>query len=233
MLLDAQSLRAAAGVPAYTTGRDAAKKAPDRKHGPAVDALGLVIAAVVPAASAQDGTAGTALLDKAAAEPDAVGKAAADQGFKNTAVARGARKRASRSRRSRRSAQPGGRRVRSPARFVHPATTATALRTHDRLRSAETDISSCTALSRGRVTTGCRHAEAPQRTGSSGGSPAPTALRCLGHAPRDHGSGQHTHRITPRCGSLRSHPRRRPLLTVRHLPPVAVAAVAHMARLEM
>lgn len=44
MVLDTQSLHAAAGVPAVTTGRDAAKKAPGRKRGLAVDVLGLVIA---------------------------------------------------------------------------------------------------------------------------------------------------------------------------------------------
>ncbi|GAA2772465.1 hypothetical protein [Nonomuraea dietziae] len=37
-------LRAAAGVPAGTTGRDAGKKVPDRKRGLAVDVVGLVIA---------------------------------------------------------------------------------------------------------------------------------------------------------------------------------------------
>jgi hypothetical protein len=42
-LLDTQSVHAAAGVPAATTGRDAAKKVPGHKRGLAVDVLGLVI----------------------------------------------------------------------------------------------------------------------------------------------------------------------------------------------
>ncbi|MFV5999081.1 IS5 family transposase [Streptomyces sp. NPDC056231] len=88
VVLDTQSLHAAAGVPAVTTGRDAAKKVPGRKRGLAVDVLGLVIAVVVLAASAHDNAAGIALLDKVVAgtEPGTVKKALVDQGFK-TAVA--------------------------------------------------------------------------------------------------------------------------------------------------
>ncbi|GCB53140.1 mobile element protein [Streptomyces sp. NL15-2K] len=51
VVLDTQSVHAAAGVPAQSTGRDAAKKVPGRKRGLAVDVLGLVIAVVVVAAS--------------------------------------------------------------------------------------------------------------------------------------------------------------------------------------
>ncbi|WSV58434.1 transposase [Streptomyces sp. NBC_01014] len=65
--LDTQSLHAAAGVPAPTTGRDAAKKVPGRKRGLAVDVLGLVVAVVALAASVHDNAFGTALLDKVAA----------------------------------------------------------------------------------------------------------------------------------------------------------------------
>lgn len=50
VVLDIQSVHAAAGVPAEWTGRDAAK-VPGRKRGLAVDVLGLVIAVVVLAAS--------------------------------------------------------------------------------------------------------------------------------------------------------------------------------------
>ncbi|MGW1762261.1 IS5 family transposase [Streptomyces mirabilis] len=86
VVLDTQSLHAAAGVPAETTGRDANKKVPGRKRGLAVDVLGLVISVVVLAASVHDNAAGIALLDKVAAGTDAVQKALVDQGFK-TAVA--------------------------------------------------------------------------------------------------------------------------------------------------
>ena len=91
VVLDTQSIRVAAGVPASTTGKDAAKRVPGRKRGLAVDVLGLVIAVVVLAASAHENTAGVALLDRVAAGTEgAVTKALADQGFKNTVVAHGA-----------------------------------------------------------------------------------------------------------------------------------------------
>ncbi|GHD76386.1 DDE transposase [Streptomyces mirabilis] len=89
VVLDTQSLHAAAGVPAGTTGRDAAKKVPGRKRGLAVDVLGLVIAVVVLAASVHDNAFGTALLDKVAAGAGTVQKALVDQGFKKTVVDHG------------------------------------------------------------------------------------------------------------------------------------------------
>jgi transposase len=92
VVLDTQSVRAAAGVPKATTGRDAAKKVPGRKRGLATDVLGLVIAVVVTAASIHDNAIGTALLDRVAAatEPGSVQTALVDQGFKNSVVAHGA-----------------------------------------------------------------------------------------------------------------------------------------------
>ena len=90
VVLDTQSLHAAAGVPAATTGRDAAKKVPGRKRGLAVDILGLVIAVIVTAACVHDNAIGTALLDKVATSASTVHKALVDQGFKKTVVAHGA-----------------------------------------------------------------------------------------------------------------------------------------------
>jgi transposase len=90
VVLDTQSVRAAASVPAATTGRDPGKKVPGRKRCLAVDVMGLVIAVVVLAASAHDNAAGTALLDKVAASTPTVKAALVDQGFKNAVVARGA-----------------------------------------------------------------------------------------------------------------------------------------------
>ncbi|MFC6675085.1 IS5 family transposase [Nonomuraea ferruginea] len=91
VVLDTQSVHVAAGVPASTTGKDAAKRVPGRKRGLAVDVLGLVIAVVVLAASAHENTAGIALLDRVAAGTEGtVTKALADQGFKNAVVAHGA-----------------------------------------------------------------------------------------------------------------------------------------------
>ncbi|MET8405213.1 IS5 family transposase [Streptomyces sp900116325] len=89
VVLDTQSVHAAAGVPAESTGRDAAKKVPGRKRGLAVDVLGLVIAVVVAAASAHENAVGIALLDKVADDTDTVQKALVDQGFKNAVVAHG------------------------------------------------------------------------------------------------------------------------------------------------
>jgi hypothetical protein len=56
-----QSVHAAAGVPASTTGKDAGKRVPGRKRGLAVDVLGLVVAVAVLVASAHENTAGIAL----------------------------------------------------------------------------------------------------------------------------------------------------------------------------
>jgi transposase len=92
VVLDSQSVHAASGVPADTTGRDPGKKVPGRKRGLAVDVLGLVIAVVVLAASAHDNTVGTALLDRVAAatQGGSVRTALVDQGFKNTVITHGA-----------------------------------------------------------------------------------------------------------------------------------------------
>jgi transposase len=90
VVLDTQSVHAAASVPADTTGRDAGKKVPGRKRCLAVDVLGLVVAVVVLAASAHENTAGIALLNRVAAHTSKVRKALVDQGFKNTVVAHGA-----------------------------------------------------------------------------------------------------------------------------------------------
>ena len=67
-MLDTQSVHAAAGVPASTTGKDAGKRVHGRKRGLAVDVLGLVVAVVVLAASAHENAAGIALLDRVAAQ---------------------------------------------------------------------------------------------------------------------------------------------------------------------
>jgi transposase len=90
IVMDTQSIRAANHVPAATTGRDAAKKVPDRKRGLAVGVLGLIIAVVVMAASATDNTIGTALLDKVVAHTPTVTKAWVDAGFKDDVAIHGA-----------------------------------------------------------------------------------------------------------------------------------------------
>ncbi|MEW1867914.1 IS5 family transposase [Streptomyces caelestis] len=91
MVLDTQSVHAAAGVPASTTGRDPTKKVPGRKRGLAVDVLGLVIAVIALAANVHDNAAGIALLDQVAVNAgETVEKALVDQGFKNQVVTHGA-----------------------------------------------------------------------------------------------------------------------------------------------
>ncbi|MFF2431668.1 IS5 family transposase [Streptomyces mirabilis] len=91
VILDTHSVRAATGVPAATTGKDAAKRVAGRKRGLAVDVLGLVIAVTVLAASVHDNAAGITLLDQVAvAAGGSVSKALVDQGFKNQVVTHGA-----------------------------------------------------------------------------------------------------------------------------------------------
>ncbi|WP_344140426.1 IS5 family transposase, partial [Luedemannella flava] len=75
VVLDTQSIRAANHVPAATTGKDAGKKVPGRKRGLAVDALGLIIAVVVTAASVTDNAIGIKLLDKVVEHTPTVTKA--------------------------------------------------------------------------------------------------------------------------------------------------------------
>ncbi|HJD80904.1 IS5 family transposase [Kitasatospora aureofaciens] len=90
VVLDTQSVHAAAGVPAATTGRDPAKRVPGRKRGLAVDVLGLVVAVIVLAANTHDNAAGIALLDQVAEHTGGtVRKALVDQGFKNQVTAHG------------------------------------------------------------------------------------------------------------------------------------------------
>ncbi|MFG2172821.1 IS5 family transposase [Streptomyces niveus] len=87
--LDTQSKRAAAGVPALTTGKDPGKKVPGRKLGLAVDVNGLVIAAVVVPANIHENTVGKTLLDKTAEQAATVTKVLVDQGFKTSVVEHG------------------------------------------------------------------------------------------------------------------------------------------------
>ena len=88
--IDTQSIRAANHVPAATTGKDAGKKVPGRKRGLAVDALGLIIAVVVTAASVTDNQVGIKLLDKLALHTPTVTMAWVDAGFKHNVGVHGA-----------------------------------------------------------------------------------------------------------------------------------------------
>ncbi|MFR9781001.1 IS5 family transposase [Micromonospora sp. MS34] len=90
VVLDTQSIRAANHVPAATTGKDAAKKVSGRKRGLAVDALGLIIAVVVTAASVTDNAIGIRLLDKVTEHTPTVARAWVDAGFKQDVALHGA-----------------------------------------------------------------------------------------------------------------------------------------------
>ncbi len=90
VVLDTQSVRAANHVPAATTGKDAGKRVPGRKRGLAVDALGLIIAVVVTAASVTDNAIGIQLLDKVAEHAPTVTRAWVDAGFKQDVAVHGA-----------------------------------------------------------------------------------------------------------------------------------------------
>jgi transposase len=90
VVLDTQSIRAANHVPAATTGKDVAKKVSGRKRGLAVDALGLIIAVVVVAASVTDNVIGVRLLDKVVEHTPTVTRAWVDAGFKHELAIHGA-----------------------------------------------------------------------------------------------------------------------------------------------
>ncbi|WP_406408564.1 IS5 family transposase [Streptomyces sp. NBC_01643] len=91
VVIDTQSVRAAAGVPKTTTGLDSNKRTPGRKRGLAVDVLGLIIGVVVLAASPHNNAAGRALLDQAAERcGNRLEKALVNQGFKDEVVIHGA-----------------------------------------------------------------------------------------------------------------------------------------------
>ncbi len=90
VVLDTQSIRAANHVPAATTGKDAGKRVPGRKRGLAVDALGLIIAVVVTAASVTDNLIGIRLLDKVVQHTPTVTRAWVDAGFKHDFAIHGA-----------------------------------------------------------------------------------------------------------------------------------------------
>jgi len=90
VILDTQSIRAANHVPAATTGKDAGKKVPGRKRGLAVDALGLIIAVVITAASVTDTAIGVRLLDRVVEHTPTVTRAWVDAGFKDDLAIHGA-----------------------------------------------------------------------------------------------------------------------------------------------
>lgn len=89
-VIDSQSVKTASTVPAATQGTDAAKKIVGRKRSIITDTLGLLLVALVTAASVQDGPAGLQLLTKAAAAHPTISKAWADSAYRNAVIEHGA-----------------------------------------------------------------------------------------------------------------------------------------------
>ncbi|WP_066946661.1 IS5 family transposase [Microtetraspora fusca] len=81
-VIDTQSVKTSANPPTTTQGTDAAKKIVGRKRGVATDALGLLLAVTVCAASVSENHAGTRVLDQAKAAHPTITKTWVDAGFK-------------------------------------------------------------------------------------------------------------------------------------------------------
>ncbi|MBF9130320.1 IS5 family transposase [Plantactinospora sp. S1510] len=84
-VMDAQSVKTSCNVAETSQGIDAAKKIKGRKRHIATDALGLLLAVIVTAASIQDSAGGAQILDVLAADHPSVSKTWVDGGY-NTAV---------------------------------------------------------------------------------------------------------------------------------------------------
>jgi transposase len=85
-MIDSQSVKTAATVPAATQGTDAGKKIVGRKRSIITDTLGLLLVVLVTAASVQDGPAGLHLLAKAAAAHPSICKAWADSTYRTMVI---------------------------------------------------------------------------------------------------------------------------------------------------
>jgi transposase len=89
-VIDTQSIKTSANVPLTSQGTDAGKKIVGRKRGVITDALGLILAVTVTAASLSDNAIGIRLLDQVKNAYPTISKAWVDTGFKNATVEHGA-----------------------------------------------------------------------------------------------------------------------------------------------
>src|SRR5207244_9764075 len=89
-IIDSQSIRTSANVPESSQGIDAGKKIKGRKRHIATDTLGLLLVALVTAASVQDTTGGRQVVSELAARHPGVVKAWVDSGYKRIVIATGA-----------------------------------------------------------------------------------------------------------------------------------------------
>ncbi len=85
-MIDAQSAKTSTSVPATGQGVDAGKKIVGRKRSIVTDTLGLLLTALVTAASVQDSVAGTALLDQVATDHPGIRKVSVDGGYRRHLV---------------------------------------------------------------------------------------------------------------------------------------------------
>lgn len=90
-MLDAQSVKTSANVPAASQGIDAGKKIAGRKRHIGVDALGLLLAVFVTAASVSDNAGGIQALSQISESHPRVTRAWADTGYRTKAIDHGAR----------------------------------------------------------------------------------------------------------------------------------------------
>ena len=90
-VLDAQSIKTSANVPAAGQGIDAGKKIAGRKRHIGVDTLGLLLAVLVTAANVSDNVGGIQVLSSIAADHPRVTKAWADTGYRTKVIDHGAR----------------------------------------------------------------------------------------------------------------------------------------------
>jgi transposase len=89
-VIDAQSVKTSANVPAASQGYDAGKKIAGRKRSIVTDTLGLLVAVLVTAASVSDGAAGLPLLTEVAAENPTITKTWADSAYRTKVIEGGA-----------------------------------------------------------------------------------------------------------------------------------------------
>ncbi|WP_250293546.1 IS5 family transposase [Streptomyces atroolivaceus] len=89
-ILDAQSIKASANVPAAGQGIDAGKKIAGRKRHIGVDTAGLLLAVLVTAASVSDNVGGIHMLSNIADSHPRVTKAWADSGYRTKVIDHGA-----------------------------------------------------------------------------------------------------------------------------------------------
>lgn len=85
-VIDTQSVKTSTNPPIDTQGTDAAKKIVGRKRSIATDALGLLLAVIVVAASVTENKAGIAVLDQVKDLHPTIAKTWVDTGFKNQFV---------------------------------------------------------------------------------------------------------------------------------------------------